>query len=299
MHSRAPSIDLPVQPARPAPRGNRESVQPIVGGQVGAAITNPMPSDPITPPPLRVSGLTLAYGDERVLDDIQLELPTSQLIAIVGPNGAGKSSLLRSVLGLAQSQGNPVVEFFGQRLTEVRRRIAFMPQRERVDWNFPTRVVDVVTMGLYGEIGWLRRIRGHHRNAALAALERVGMAELATRQIGELSGGQQKRVFLARTLVQGADLFLLDEPFAGVDARSEEIIARELQALRDAGSTVAVVHHDLTAVRRSFDYCVLLNRRVLAAGPVAEVLTAERVADAYDGVVPLALLDATRPETID
>ncbi|MEO0480905.1 MAG: metal ABC transporter ATP-binding protein [Planctomycetota bacterium] len=244
--------------------------------------------------PLRVRGLSVDYGSGPVLDGIDLGLPSGRLIAVVGPNGAGKSSFLRAALGFTPAQTGANVTFFGRPLAEVRRRVAYMPQRESVDWEFPASVSDVVLMGLYGQLGLLRRVRSSHRAAAMDALERVGMQEFAGRQIGELSGGQQKRVFLARTLVQGADLFLMDEPFAGVDAVSESIIARELAALRDAGSTVLVVHHDLAAVRRSFDDCVLLNRQVWATGSVGEVLTAEHVASAYGGIVPIALIEMDR-----
>ncbi len=248
------------------------------------------------PSPLRVRGLTVAYGAEPVVDDVGFELAPAQLVAIVGPNGGGKSTMLRATLGLEPARDGAEVEFFGRPLAEVRRRVAYMPQREQIDWHFPARVIDVVLMGLYGEIGWLRRLRGEHRDAARAALDRVGMLGYAKRQIGELSGGEQKRVFLARTIVQGAELFIMDEPFAGIDAVSQSIIERELEALRDGGATVVVVHHDLVSVLRTFDSCVLLNRHVRGTGPVGEVLTAERVADAYGGVVPLALVEARQHE---
>ncbi|MEM8882958.1 MAG: metal ABC transporter ATP-binding protein [Planctomycetota bacterium] len=250
-------------------------------------------------PALRVQDLTVAYGSETVLEGATFEVPAAQLAAVVGPNGAGKSTLLRAALGLLRPKSGARVEFFGRPFGEVRAKVAFMPQREAVDWDFPARVIDVVLMGLYAEIGWFRRVRPQHREAARAALARVGLSDVEKRQIGELSGGQQKRVFLARTIVQGAELFLLDEPFAGVDAYSERIIGRELGALRDAGATVLVVHHDLTAVLRDFDYAVLLNRRVAAAGPVREAITAPLVAEAYGGVVPLALLDQDRDPTTD
>ena len=247
-----------------------------------------------TAPPLRVRGLTVSLGSERVVEAVDLDVPHAKLVAVVGPNGGGKSTLLRGALGLRPVHANSRVEFFGRPLDAVRRDVAYMPQREQVDQDFPIRVIDVVLMGLYGEIGWFGRVRGVHRERARAALERVGMAEFEKRQIGELSGGQQKRVFLARTIVQGAKLFLLDEPFAGVDAVSEAVIVRELAALRDAGATVVVVHHDLMAVSRTFDVCVLINRRVFGAGAVADVLTAERVAEAFDGVVPMALVERDR-----
>lgn len=252
-------------------------------------------SDSATPPPLSIRGLSVAYDGDPVLEGVDLDLRAGSLVAIVGPNGAGKSTLLRAALGLVPTLPGARVEFFGRPFAEVRRSVSFLPQRESVDWDFPARVVDVVAMGLYGELGLWKRLRRRHVEAAHAALARVGMEEFVDRQIGQLSGGQQKRVFLARSLVQGASLFLLDEPFAGVDATSEAIIGRELEALRDAGATVVVVHHDLAVVRRTFDRCVLLCGGVEAEGPVEEVLTAERVARAYGGIVPLALMDADRP----
>lgn len=248
---------------------------------------------PSQPPPLSIRGLSVAYDGKTVLGDVELDLRSSALIAIVGPNGAGKSTLLRAALGLVDPLPGARVEFFGKPFADVRRSVSFLPQREQVDWDFPARVIDVVAMGLYGELGLWRRLRREHVNAAREALERVGMDSFADRQIGQLSGGQQKRVFLARSLVQGARLFLLDEPFAGVDVTSEAIIARELQALRDDGATVVVVHHDLATVRRNFDDCVLLNGRVDAAGSVEEVLTTSQLARAYGGVLPVEAITAS------
>lgn len=239
--------------------------------------------------PLAVQGLSLIYDTAPVLSDVSFTLRGGCMTAVVGPNGAGKSCLLRACLGLAPHCTGHVT-FFGHSLAKIRRRVAFMPQREAVDWSFPIRVLDVVCMGMYGHIGWLRWVGGQHRRQGRAALEQVGLADYANRQIGELSGGQQKRVFLARALVQNADLVILDEPFAGVDAVSEAIIARELQAARDQGTTILLVHHDLLGVRRFCDECLLLNTTLRAQGPVQDIICAQTVADAYDGVVPLALL---------
>ena len=237
-----------------------------------------------TESPMAVDGLTVVYHHAPVLTDVSFALTAGSMTAVVGPNGAGKSTLLRSSLGLVPSSRGTAT--FGESFARSRSRVAFMPQREAVDWNFPVRVIDVVTMGLYGQIGLLRWVRRAHKAAALEALEQVGLADYAKRQIGELSGGQQKRVFLARALVQGAELVILDEPFAGVDAVSEAIIARELEGMRDVGTTVLLVHHDLVAVRRFCDECLLLNKELLAHGPVDQIVTADTVADAYDGVVP-------------
>lgn len=286
----------PIKPTKMAPGRPRVGPQQLLEAPSSAGFHGALGSPREGPAPLAVHGLNVGFGGQPVLQNVSLDLPAGSLVALVGPNGGGKSTFLRACLGLltgdvgARVDPN-AVHFFGEPLGRVRGRVAYMPQRERVDWSFPATVRDVVTMGLYGQLGWLRRIRRHQRAAVMASLERVGMAEFADRQIGALSGGQQKRVFLARTLVQGADLFLMDEPFAGVDAVSETIITRELAGLRDAGSTVLVVHHDLLAVRRSFDACVLLNRRVCGMGPVGDALCQESLAAAYGGVVPLSLLE--------
>ncbi|MEL6714438.1 MAG: metal ABC transporter ATP-binding protein, partial [Planctomycetota bacterium] len=159
--------------------------------------------------------------------------------------------------------------------------IAYVPQRESVDWDYPIRARDVVAMGLYGEIGLLRRVRREHLRRADEALERVGMGELGDRRIGALSGGQQQRVFLARALVQGADLYVMDEPFAGVDATTERALLELMRGLRAAGSTLLCVHHDLGTVPEFFDHVVLLNRRTVAAGPVGEAFTQPHLEACY------------------
>jgi manganese/zinc/iron transport system ATP- binding protein len=235
---------------------------------------------------LHVEDLTVSYRDTPVLWDIDIDVPPGVMAAIVGPNGAGKSTLLKAALGLvAPAAGH--VRMFGLPFAQARGRIAYVPQRASVDWDFPADVLDVVTMGTYGRLGWLRRPGRAERAAAIAALERVGMQDYARRQIGALSGGQQQRVFLARALVQGADLILLDEPMAGVDAPTERAVVAVLKGLRDEGRTIVVVHHDLSTVQRYFDWLVLLNRRVVAQGPVAEVYTRDALARTYGGQAAL------------
>jgi manganese/zinc/iron transport system ATP- binding protein len=238
--------------------------------------------------PLSIRDLTVAYQRQPVLWDIDYDAPPGRLIAVVGPNGAGKSTLIKSVLGLVPPLSGEVL-FFGHPYAEVRLRVGYVPQRTSVDWDFPVNVLDVVTMGLYGRIGWCRPVLASHRRKALAALEQVELAEFANRQISQLSGGQQQRVFLARALVQDADLYLMDEPFAGVDAATERALIQLLRALRSAGKTAMVVHHDLQTAADYFDDVLLLNLRLIAAGPMAEVFTADNLRRTYGG--KLAVLD--------
>ncbi|MGA0542753.1 metal ABC transporter ATP-binding protein [Neotabrizicola sp. VNH66] len=237
---------------------------------------------------LHAEDLTVGYGGEPVLIDADIDIPPGVMAAIVGPNGAGKSSFLKGCLGLVKPTAGHV-RYFGQPLAQARGRVGYVPQRSSVDWDFPTTVVDVVTMGLYARLGLFGRPGRAERAKAMAALEDVGMADYAGRQIGQLSGGQQQRVFIARALVQDADLYFLDEPMAGVDATTEAAIVALLHRLRDRGKTVVVVHHDLSTVRRWFDWLVMLNRRVIAQGPVAETYTAQNLRATYGG--QLAVLD--------
>ncbi len=233
-------------------------------------------------PALEVHDLTVAYHTQPVLWDIDLILPEGKLIAIVGPNGAGKSTLLKASMNLVKPLTG-WVKFFDQSYDDRRSWVGYVPQRESVDWDFPTSALDVVTMGLYGDLGWLRRPRAKHRQLALDCLGRVGMENFANRQISRLSGGQQQRVFLARALAQNARLYLMDEPFAGVDATTERAILALLQDLRGRGRTVVAVHHDLHTVAEYFDYVVLLNLRLIAAGPVATTFTTENLQRTYGG----------------
>ncbi|MEL7124649.1 MAG: metal ABC transporter ATP-binding protein [Pseudomonadota bacterium] len=244
-----------------------------------------------TASPLSVRGLTVSYGETPALFSADVTVRGGAMTAIVGPNGAGKSTLLKAALGVVKPLAGSVA-VFGQPLSKMRDAIAYVPQRASVDWDFPTRVIDVVMMGLYRDLGLLGRVRAHHRARAMACLERVGMTDFATRQIGQLSGGQQQRVFLARALAQEADIYLLDEPFAGVDAATEKAIIAVLQELRDAGRTVLAVHHDLTTVPTYFDDVILLNREVIAAGPVDTTFTEDALQTTYGGRLETARMRA-------
>jgi manganese/zinc/iron transport system ATP- binding protein len=241
---------------------------------------------------VHVEDLTVSYQSNPVLWDIDFDIPPGVMAAIVGPNGAGKSTLIKSILDLVKPTAGHVT-IHGRPYARQRRKVGYVPQRSSVDWDFPTTALDVVTMGLYGQLGWLRRPGKAERERAMAALGRVGMDDFADRQISQLSGGQQQRVFIARALVQDADVYFLDEPMAGVDATTERAIVKILHAMRDAGKTVIVVHHDLQTVRDYFDWMVILNVRVIAQGPVSEVYTPENLRRAYGGQIALIDSDAT------
>lgn len=229
---------------------------------------------------LEVERLTVAYDEKPVLWDLQLQLPEGVLMAIVGPNGAGKSTFLQSILGIVKASTG-TVRVFGGSYRQNRQRVAYVPQKGSVDWDFPTTVKEVVLMGTYGQLGWFRRPGKREKAAAQKALEQVGMWDFRHRQISQLSGGQQQRVFIARALVQGADLYFMDEPFQGVDAATEQAIVLLLKELRAAGKTVVVVHHDLETVQQYFDWLLLLNVEKIAAGPVQEVFTTSNLQKAY------------------
>jgi len=239
--------------------------------------------------PLSIHAMTVAYRRRPVLWDVDFDAPPRSLVAVLGPNGAGKSTLLKAALGLVPRASGETA-FWGRPFAEVRARVAYVPQREAVDWEFPVSALDVATMGRAARSGRLGRASRDDRAAALACLERVGLAELADRPIGQLSGGQQQRVFLARALAQDAELFLMDEPFAGVDAATEEVLINQLRALRERGATVLCVHHDLETVRNYFDAVLMINMRAVAAGPVATTFTPENLQKTYGG--RLTLLDA-------
>lgn len=240
--------------------------------------------------PLAVRGITVSYGQTPAIFSVDMTVRVGAMTAIVGPNGAGKSTLLKAALGVVTPLAGSV-SVFGQPMSVMRDRIAYVPQRASVDWDFPVRVLDVVMMGMYRKLGLLSRVRGHHKSLARHCLDRVGMADFAHRQIGQLSGGQQQRVFLARALAQEADIYVLDEPFAGVDAATEKAIIAVLQGLRDSGKTVLAVHHDLATVPDYFDDVVLLNTQVVAAGPVSEVFTEGNLQAAYGGRLTTARVD--------
>ncbi len=240
--------------------------------------------------PFAIRGMTVAYDQKPAVFSVDATLSSGRMTAIVGPNGAGKSTLLKAALGIVTPLSGHVT-VFGRPVSEMRDRIAYVPQRASVDWDFPVRVIDVVSMGLYRDVGLLGRMTGLHRRRAATCLERVGMADFANRQIGQLSGGQQQRVFLARALAQDADLYLLDEPFAGVDAATEKAIIGVLKSLRDEGKTVVAVHHDLSTVPSYFDDVLILNVRKIAEGPVAEAFTEVALSEAYGGQLSAQRID--------
>jgi manganese/zinc/iron transport system ATP- binding protein len=239
---------------------------------------------------MRIRGLTVSYGAQPVVFSVDADVPRGSMTAIIGPNGAGKSTLLKAALGIIRPLSG-WVEVFGQTLAQARRRVAYVPQRASVDWDFPTRVFDVVLMGLSAELGLLRRVKPAHRAQVLACLERVGMQDFADRQIGRLSGGQQQRVFLARALAQGAELYLLDEPFAGVDAATEKAIVAVLDQLKRDGKTVVAVHHDLSTVRDYFDRVLIMNIKAIAQGPTQDAFTMDALQRAYGGRLATAHID--------
>ncbi|WP_438446461.1 metal ABC transporter ATP-binding protein [Gorillibacterium sp. sgz5001074] len=238
--------------------------------------------------PLSIRHLSVAYHKKPVLREVSFEAPEGKLIGVVGPNGAGKSTLIKAALGLIpRLEGE--VRFFGKPYAEARKQVGYVPQRESVDWDFPTSALDVVMMGRYGHLGWFRRPGAKEKAIALECLDKVGMADFAGRQISQLSGGQQQRVFLARALAQDASLYFMDEPFAAVDAATEKAIITLLNQLKAEGKTVLVVHHDLSTVKEYFDHVLLLNETVVASGPVETTFTAQHLHAAYGG--RLAILD--------
>lgn len=233
---------------------------------------------------LEVEDLTVAYADKPVLWDIDLMVPTGVKMAVIGPNGAGKSTLVKAAMGLVRPVAGEV-RIFGRAREAVEGQIAYVPQRSTLSWDFPTDVIDVVTMGTYGRVGWIRRSGKAEKMQAEAALEQVGMTEFVRRPIAELSGGQQQRVLLARALVQDAPIYMLDEPFQGVDAPTERAIIEVLNDLAAAGKTIIVVHHDLQTIPEYFDEVLLLNVRAIASGPVGEVFTEENLRLTFGGRV--------------
>jgi manganese/zinc/iron transport system ATP- binding protein len=269
------------------PAAGATAPQVTIAAKAGQVILpGPLPVDS----PLSVRGLTVSYGEKPAVFSVDATFPARAMSAIVGPNGAGKSTLLKAALGMVPRLSGEVA-VFGAPLERSRDRIAYVPQRASVDWDFPATAQDVVQMGLYRKVGLLGRMTGALRTKARDALARVGMADFAHRQIGQLSGGQQQRVFLARALAQEADLYLLDEPFAGVDAATERAIIEVLKALRDEGRSVVAVHHDLATVRDYFDHVFLINVRKVAEGPVATAFTPETLNATYGGRLATAQMD--------
>ncbi len=232
--------------------------------------------------PIHIHDMTVAYHKKPVLWDVDLAVPEGKLVGIVGPNGAGKSTMIKAIMDLVP-KASGWVRIYGKPFARMRQAIGYVPQRESVDWDFPIRALDVVLMGRYGHVGWLRRPGKTDREIAESALEKVGMADYKDRQINQLSGGQQQRVFLARALAQDARIYLMDEPFAGVDAATERAIIEILMELRARDKTMLVVHHDLQTVNQYFDWLVLINMRVVAAGETASVFNEENLNKTYGG----------------
>lgn len=250
-------------------------------------------SNPMTTPALETHDLSVSYRGKPVLHGVDVEVPYGSLTGIMGPNGAGKSTLLKAIMDVVKPDSG-WVKLLGKPLDQVLGRIGYVPQRESVDWDFPVTVFDVALMGTYAHLGWFGRPGKAEKARALQALEQTGMADLAKRQIGELSGGQQQRTFLARSLAQQAEIYLMDEPFAGVDAATERTIVTLLGELRDSGKTVIVVHHDLQTAERYFDRLLLLNGHVIAHGPTAKVFVPEILNQTYGGKLTMLTELSTR-----
>lgn len=231
-------------------------------------------------PAVQAYQLSVNYDKTPVLWDLSFEIPQGKIVGIIGPNGAGKSTFIKAAMGLLKPISGKV-EFFGEPLKEHQNKVAYVPQRETVDWDFPITVRNLVLMGRYGRLGLFRWPRKADWAAADHYLEMVGMSDYANRQISQLSGGQQQRVFIARALLQEADIYFLDEPFSGIDLASEKVIIGILKKLRDMGKTVFVVHHDLNSVEGYFDWVILLNMRLVACGPIEEVFTPEQLNITY------------------
>ena len=222
---------------------------------------------------IEIKNLTVAYGENIALEDLNLNIEVGSLMALVGPNGAGKSTLIKTIL-----------KFLKQITGEIKinaKTLAYVPQRNSVDWDFPTTLFDVVEMGCYGRVGLFKRVSKEEKQKVLKAIEQVGMSEFKDRQISELSGGQQQRAFIARALVQEADIYLMDEPFQGVDSTTEKSIVEILKQLKAEGKTIIVVHHDLQTVPTYFESVALINKAVIISGKVSEVFTQENIDVTY------------------
>lgn len=232
---------------------------------------------------INVEDLTIAYDVKPVLWDVDVRFETGKLTAIVGPNGAGKSTMIKAIMGLIKPISGKIE--FDKSMKDAKKQIAYVPQSGSVDWDFPATVEDIVLMGRYGHVGWIRRPKAEDKAIAKEMLEKVGMSRFADRQIAQLSGGQQQRVFLARALTQQAEIYILDEPLKGVDVQTEAILVELLKELTQQGKTVIVVHHDLASVEDYFDNLVLVNVRVIASGSVGDVFTHEYLEETYGSKV--------------
>lgn len=230
---------------------------------------------------IEIEKLVVAYDEDKpVLDNFNLSIEKGKMTAFVGPNGAGKSTLIKAILEFVKPITGSIT-INGKKYAQEKKKIAYVPQRGSVDWDFPTTLYDVVEMGSYGRVGFLKRVPKSEKNRVMEAIEKVDMLEYVDRQISQLSGGQQQRVFIARALVQDAEIYLLDEPFQGIDKKTEGSIVKILKGLKEEGKTVIVVHHDLQTVPEYFDEVVLINRKVIASGKVNEVFTKENIDETY------------------
>jgi manganese/zinc/iron transport system ATP- binding protein len=229
---------------------------------------------------IEVTDLTVSYDKKPVLWDVKFSVPKGALVAVIGPNGAGKSTLIQSIMGFV-SPNSGKIRFFGKPIKEFYKKIAYVGQRASIDWDFPITVIEVLEMGIYGKLGWFKRPSKLDKKRVEEVLEQIGLKELASRQISELSGGQQQRLFIGRALLQDADIYFLDEPFQGIDVRAEMLIVEILKDLSKKGKTLFVVHHDLNTVESYFDYAILLNMRLIAAGPLKEVFKKENLLKAF------------------
>lgn len=229
---------------------------------------------------IQIDDLTVAYDYKPVLWDVDLAVPEGVLMAIVGPNGAGKSTLIKAILGIVKPIAGSV-SIFGKPYHNQRKLVAYVPQKGSVDWDFPTTAFDVVLMGTYGQLGWIKRPGQEEKKIALECMEKVGMLPFKNRQISQLSGGQQQRIFLARALAQNASIYFMDEPFQGVDATTERAIINILKELRKEGKTVIVVHHDLQTVPEYFDWVTFLNVKRIATGPVSDIFNDDNLTKTY------------------
>jgi len=234
------------------------------------------------PPIIEVHNLTVLYGRKPALWNIDFDLPEKQVIGIMGPNGSGKSTLLKSIMGVVTPTSG-FTKVYDQNLNDVRDRVSYVPQRQDIDWDFPASVWEIVAMGRYQKRGLFKKLTTEDQDIITDSLEKVNMLGYAKRQISQLSGGQQQRVFLARAIAQQGDLFLMDEPFAGVDIATEEMIISLLKDMKEAGKTLVIVHHDLHTAQSYFDHLVLLNTRLIASGPTEEVFTDQILTDTYGG----------------
>lgn len=231
---------------------------------------------------VNVEDLTMAYHDKPVLWDNDVEIINNSRTAIIGPNGAGKSTLLKGILGLKKKLSGDVL-IMGEDISKVQNKIAYIPQASSVNWDFPTTVLDVVVMGRYVHLGWIKRPKKRDYELAEEALKKIGMYDFKDRQISQLSGGQRQRVFIARAIAQDAEIYFMDEPLAGVDKKTEKIIMDFLKESQRGGKTSVVVHHDLNTLREYFDHVVIINKKIIAQGPVDEVFNEENINKAFGG----------------